>query len=57
MDALQDSKFNLNIYEAIDKLAQFTDKDCDMDKIKSILENEYKLKVVSEDPTDIEEMR
>ena len=57
MDALWDSKFNLNVYEAIDKLAQLTDKDCDMDKIKLILENESKLKVVSDEPTNIEEIK
>ena len=57
MDALWDNKFNLTVYSALDQLAQFTDKDCDMDKIKFILEKEYKLKVVSDDPTDIKEIK
>lgn len=57
MDALWDNKFNLTVYSALDQLAQFTDKNCDMDKIKFILKNEYKLKVVSDDPTNIEEIR
>lgn len=57
MNALWDGKIELTIESAIDKLGNYLSDNYNIKKIKSILEKEYKLKVVSDDPTDIKEIK
>ena len=49
--------FKLSCYAAVETLAQLDDDSCDIDKIKSILLNKYKLKVIQDKPTIIEEIK
>ena len=57
MDAIWDEDFKLSCYAAVDTLAQLYSDSYDLDKIKSILENKYKLKVIQDKPTIIEEIK
>ena len=57
MDALWDGSFKLSCYAAVETLAQLDSDSCDLDKIKSILENKYKLKVIQDKPTIIEKIK
>ena len=57
MDAIWDEDFKLSCYAAVDTLAQLDSDSYDLDKIKSILENKYKLKVIQDKPTIIEEIK
>lgn len=56
-NALWDVKFELTVKAAIEELAQIADDVYDIDKIKLILENKHKLKVIDENPTEIEEVK
>lgn len=56
IDAIWDESFKLSCYAAVETLAQLGDDSCDLDKIKSILENKYKLKVLQDKPTIIEKI-
>ena len=57
MDALWDGSFKLSCYAAVETLAQLDNDSCDIDIIKSILLNKYKLKVIQDKPTIIEEIK
>ena len=56
MNALWDGKLDLTIGGAIEMLAQMDNSKCDVNKIKSILEEKYKLKITSDIPLEIEEL-
>ena len=57
MDALWDGDFRLTAVAAVETLAQLDIDSCDLEKIKSILEDNYKLKVIQDKPTMIEDLR
>jgi hypothetical protein len=56
MDAMWSENFDLLIYSALEELTQLNLKDCNKYKIKKILEEKYKLKVINESPIDIKEI-
>lgn len=56
MDSMWSEKFDLLISSAIEDFYQITVVDCDKNKIKKLLEEKYKLKVIKEEPTEIEEL-
>ena len=55
-NAIWNGKFILTVEQATNELAQYTSDNCDVKKIKSILEKEYGLKVVNDSPTEIVEI-
>lgn len=57
MDAIWDEDFKLSCYAAVETLAQLNDDSCDLDMFKSKLENKYKLKLIQDKPTIIEEIK
>ena len=56
MNMMWDESLEILICSAIEDLSQLTINDCDKEKIKKILEEEYKLKVKKENPIDIKEL-
>lgn len=56
MDAMWSEDFDLLIYSAIEELSHLELKDCNKNKIKHLLEEKYKLKVINESPIEIEEI-
>ena len=55
-NAMWKQNLNQQLNTAVEDLAQFTVKDLDIDKIKKILEEEYKLRIINDSPLDIEEI-
>lgn len=55
-DALYAEPFDIVINSALDDLAQITNDFCDKDKIKKILESEYNLKIIKDNPIEIVEI-
>lgn len=55
-NALWDSNFKLTVDQATNEFAQFIDDGYDLNKIKSMLEKEYGLRVISDKPFRIEEI-
>lgn len=55
-NALWNEPFEIQVNTAIEDLQQITVEDCDLKRIKQILESKYKLKIVKEEPIDIEEL-
>ena len=56
-NAMLRQNLNQQLNSAVEDLAQFTAMDCDIEKIKEILEKEYKLKIKNDSPLDIEEVK
>ena len=56
MDAIWDEDFKLSCYAGVETLAQLDDDSCDIDKIKYILKDKYRLRVIQDKPTIIEKL-
>lgn len=57
LNALWDNKLDVLINTVIsENLSKYNIDYCDIDEIKNILEKEYKLKLISDNPIDIEEL-
>ena len=56
-NAMWDEPFATQVKSAVEDLAQFSQNDCNYSKIKDILENKYKLKVVCDSPIDIKDLK
>lgn len=55
-DAIYNGKFIHTVEQATNELAQYTSDNCDIEKIKDILINQYGLKVVNDNPIEIIEI-
>lgn len=56
-NAIWKQSFSNQVSTAIEDLSQFTNGDCNYDLIKKILEETYELKVTSESPLEIEDIK
>lgn len=56
MSAISENKLSVITYSAISSLDGTTNRLCDLEEVKKILENKYRLKVVDDTTTAIEEM-
>ena len=57
LNALWDNKLDVLINTVIsENLSKYNIDYCDIDEIKNILEKEYRLKLISDNPIDIEEL-
>ena len=55
-DAMWSQTLHQQLNSAVEDFSQFTEKDCDIEQIKKILKEKYKLKITNESPLAIEKI-